>query len=65
MSRCPSSMKQQREADLSVSSEERKFNPEDPNCPTTSSYHRSQEMRVMHEFKESTCEVLSGGWDDA
>ncbi|ORY81735.1 actin family [Leucosporidium creatinivorum] len=45
--------------------DERKFNPEDPNCPTTLSYHRSQEMRVMHEFKESTCEVLSGGWDDA
>ena len=33
-------------------------------CPTTPSYHHAQEMRVMHEFKESTCEVLPSFWDD-
>jgi hypothetical protein len=46
-------------------SDERKFDLEDPNCLTTPSYHRAQEMRVMHEFKESTCEVLNPTWDDA
>ncbi|GAA5864554.1 hypothetical protein JCM8547_005578 [Rhodosporidiobolus lusitaniae] len=43
---------------------ERLPNPSDPSCPTTPSYHRLQELRVMHELKESTCEVLTPKWDD-
>lgn len=39
-------------------------NPSDPGCPTTPSYHQSQELRVMHEFKESVCEVYPGPWDE-
>ncbi|CEQ39687.1 SPOSA6832_01233 [Sporobolomyces salmonicolor] len=44
--------------------EERMPNPSDPNAPTTPSYHRAQEMRVMHELKETVCEVLAPSWDD-
>ncbi|GAA6064034.1 hypothetical protein JCM10212_001460 [Sporobolomyces blumeae] len=44
--------------------EERLPNASDPNAPTTSSYHRSQELRVMHEMKETVCEVLAPSWDD-
>jgi actin-related protein 4 len=40
-------------------------NSADPNCPTTPSYHRAQELRVMHDFKETTCEVLTTPWEDA
>lgn len=45
--------------------DERMPDPSNPDCPTTPSYHRSQEMRVMHEFKETVCEVYSTPWDDA
>ncbi|GAA5856974.1 hypothetical protein JCM9279_000519 [Rhodotorula babjevae] len=45
--------------------EERVPNPADPNAPTTPSYHHLQEMRLMHETKEATCEVLAPQWDDA
>ncbi|KAI5476330.1 actin-related protein Arp4p [Pseudohyphozyma bogoriensis] len=44
---------------------ERQPNSEDPACPTTPSYHKSQEKRVMHEFKETVCEVYNVQWDDA
>lgn len=44
---------------------ERLPNAEDPRCPTTPSYHRAQEQRVMHEFKETVCEVYNAPWDDA
>ncbi|KDE08803.1 hypothetical protein MVLG_00908 [Microbotryum lychnidis-dioicae p1A1 Lamole] len=45
--------------------DERMPNPEDPSCPTTPSYHLSQQMRVMHEFKETTCEFLTTpNWSD-
>ncbi|BGP55511.1 Actin-related protein 4 [Rhodotorula sphaerocarpa] len=39
-------------------------NPADPNAPTTSSYHHFEEMRLMHEVKESVCEVVAPTWDD-
>ncbi|GAA5887041.1 hypothetical protein JCM16303_007114 [Sporobolomyces ruberrimus] len=45
--------------------EERQPNPSDPNSATTASYHRSQQLRVMHEMKETICEVLTPTWDDA
>lgn len=45
--------------------EERLPNPSDPNAPTTPSYHRSQELKVMHEMKETVCEVLTPTWDDS
>ncbi|GAA5983588.1 hypothetical protein JCM5350_004876 [Sporobolomyces pararoseus] len=45
--------------------EERLPNPSDPTAATTPSYHRSQELRVMHEMKETVCEVLTPTWDDA
>jgi hypothetical protein len=45
--------------------EERLPNPSDPNAATTPSYHRSQELRVMHEMKETVCEVLTPTWDDS
>ncbi|GAA6009028.1 hypothetical protein JCM11491_005716 [Sporobolomyces phaffii] len=45
--------------------EERLPNPSDPNAATTASYHRSQELRVMHELKETVCEVLTPAWDDS
>lgn len=38
--------------------------PNNPNANTTPSYRHSQEMRVMHEFKEGTLEILSGAWDE-
>lgn len=41
------------------------FNADDPACPTTASYYQAQELRVMHEFKETACEVLNTPWDDA
>ncbi|KAK4051073.1 NuA4 histone acetyltransferase subunit [Microbotryomycetes sp. JL221] len=45
--------------------DERKPDPSNPNCPTTPSYHDAQVMRVMHEFKESACEVmLAREWND-
>ena len=28
----------------------------------TESYHLEQELRVIHEFKESVCQVMPGGW---
>lgn len=37
----------------------------DERCPTTKSYHQAQEMKVIHEFKESVCEVMNIPWDDA
>ncbi|GAA5865669.1 hypothetical protein JCM5353_005177, partial [Sporobolomyces roseus] len=45
--------------------EDRLPNDSDPNSATTPSYHRSQELRVMHEMKETICEVLAPGWDDS
>ncbi|TNY18285.1 actin family [Rhodotorula diobovata] len=45
--------------------DERQPNPSDPDAPTTPSYHRLQEMRLMHEVKEAVCEVLTPQWDDA
>lgn len=39
--------------------------PSAENDNTSASYHNAQELRVMHEFKESACEVLPYGWDDA
>ncbi|GAA5939032.1 actin family protein [Sporobolomyces koalae] len=39
--------------------------PKDADSATTSSYHRSQELRVMHEMKETVCEVMTPTWDDA
>ncbi|KAK4054587.1 NuA4 histone acetyltransferase subunit [Microbotryomycetes sp. JL201] len=45
--------------------EERLPNPEDASCPTTPSYHKAQLMRVMHEMKESVCEVNAArDWND-
>ncbi|BGP40213.1 Actin-related protein 4 [Rhodotorula kratochvilovae] len=45
--------------------EERVPNPADPSAPTTPSYHRLQEMWLMHEMKEAVCEVVTPQWDDA
>ncbi|BGP16247.1 hypothetical protein JCM10213_007688 [Rhodosporidiobolus nylandii] len=45
--------------------DERIPNPSDPSHPTTPSYHRLQEQRLLHELKESVCEVLAPAWDDA
>ncbi|KAJ8294121.1 Actin-related protein 4 [Rhodotorula toruloides] len=44
--------------------EDRLPNPSDPNAATTPSYHRLEEMRLMHELKESVCEVMTPSWDD-
>ncbi|GEM09731.1 actin-related protein Arp4p [Rhodotorula toruloides] len=44
--------------------EDRLPNPADPNAPTTPSYHRLEEMRLMHELKDSACEVMTPSWDD-
>ncbi|GAA5985790.1 hypothetical protein JCM11641_006207 [Rhodosporidiobolus odoratus] len=38
--------------------------PTSPSSHTTPSYHNLEQMRVMHELKESTCEVLAPNWDD-
>lgn len=52
-------------ADLSCPRrEDRLPNPSDPNAATTPSYHRLEEMRLMHELKESVCEVMTPSWDD-
>ncbi|GAA6040943.1 hypothetical protein JCM8097_003200 [Rhodosporidiobolus ruineniae] len=40
-------------------------NPSDPSAPTSPSYHQLQQMRLMHELKESVCAVLTPHWDDA
>ncbi|GAA5983625.1 hypothetical protein JCM10908_000356 [Rhodotorula pacifica] len=34
------------------------------NSPTTPSYHHFEELRLMHELKESVCEVVTPTWDD-
>ena len=31
---------------------------------TTPSYHHFEELRLMHELKESVCEVVTPTWDD-
>lgn len=31
---------------------------------TTPSYHHFEELRLMHELKESVCEVVTPAWDD-
>ncbi|POY74614.1 hypothetical protein BMF94_2375 [Rhodotorula taiwanensis] len=44
--------------------DERIPNPSDPNAPTTASYHHFEEVRLMHELKESVCEVITPTWDE-
>ncbi|BGP32230.1 Actin-related protein 4 [Rhodotorula toruloides] len=44
--------------------EDRLPNPSDPNAATTPSYHHLEEMRLMHELKESVCEVMTPSWED-
>lgn len=49
----------------SINREERIPNLAEPEkSATTPSYHHFEELRLMHELKESVCEVVTPTWDD-
>lgn len=38
--------------------------PGKPGSTTTASYAKYQELRIMHDLKETVCEVLPRTWDE-